>query len=328
MDDTAPIAALEYSSDRNDPAWDRFGLDFAEGGSLVIRDPRRLGGVELDPDESRLGPDAAAITLKPFRAILTASSAPLKARLMDQAKIAGIGNLLADDMLYRSGLAPNRPANSLSDHEQAKLHRSMRRTIKVLGARGGSHTGDLQVERKRGGVCPRCPTVELRRDDVGVAPPTGVPTVRPEPTSTGAPVTVTVRYGRRAMSGLHPVRSLLVALFVVGVLGFGSPVAAQVDGIDAENDVFDANETESTIDAIRYQLWGIAGITGALLVVYIWHTDPARRQRVADRRRSERERAAATALEDLFVLAGEIDVELPADSRAAAAVSSTEPKPD
>ena len=99
--------------------------------------------------------------------ILTTSSAPLKARLIDQAKIAGIGNLLADDMLYRSGLAPNRPANSLSDHEQAKLHRSMRRTIEVLGARGGSHTGDLQDERKRGGVCPRCPTVELCRDDVG-----------------------------------------------------------------------------------------------------------------------------------------------------------------
>ena len=130
------------------------------------------------------------------------------------------------------------------------------------------------------------------------------------------------------MSGLHPVRSLLAALFVVGVLGFGSPVAAQVGGIDAENDVFDANETESTIDAIRYQLWGIAGITGALLVVYIWHTDPARRQRVADRRRSERERAAATALEDMFVLPGEIDDEQPADTRAEAADSSAEPKPD
>ena len=130
------------------------------------------------------------------------------------------------------------------------------------------------------------------------------------------------------MSGLHPVRSLFVALFVVSVLGFGSPVAAQVDGIDAENDVFDANETESTIDAIRYQLWGIAGITGALLVVYIWHTDPARRQRVADRRRSERERAAATALEDMFVLPGEIDDEQPADTRAEVADSSTKPKPD
>jgi hypothetical protein len=121
---------------------------------------------------------------------------------------------------------------------------------------------------------------------------------------------------------------LLVALFVVSVLGFGSPVVAQVDGNAAENDVFDANETESTIDAIRYQLWGIAGITGALLVVYIWHTDPARRQRVADRRRSERERAAATALEDMFVLPGEIDDEQSAATRAEAADSSTELEPD
>ena len=64
VDDTAPIAALEYSSDRDDPAWDRFGLDFAGGGSLVIRDPRRLGGVELDPDESKLGPDAVVIVNK------------------------------------------------------------------------------------------------------------------------------------------------------------------------------------------------------------------------------------------------------------------------
>ena len=129
------------------------------------------------------------------------------------------------------------------------------------------------------------------------------------------------------MSGLHPVRSLLVALFVVNVLGFGSPVAAQVDGIDAENDVFDANETESTIDAIRYQLWGIAGITGALLVVYVWHTDPARRQRVADRRQSEREHAAAAALEDMFVLPGEIEDEQPADTPDGAVDSPTEPEP-
>lgn len=166
VDDTAPIAALEYSSDRDDPAWDRFGLDFVEGGSLVIRDPRRLGGVELDPDESRLGPDAAAVTLKPFRQIVSSSSAPLKARLMDQAKLAGLGNLLADDTLYRAGLAPDRPANSLSDQEIARLHRSMRRSIDQLGRRGGSHTGDLQPHRVRGGVCPKCP-VELLRADVG-----------------------------------------------------------------------------------------------------------------------------------------------------------------
>ena len=131
------------------------------------------------------------------------------------------------------------------------------------------------------------------------------------------------------MSGLHRVRSLLVAtVLVVSVLGAGAPVAAQVDSNGAEDDVFDANETKSTIDAIRYQLWGIAGVTGALLVVYVWHTDPARRQRVADRRRSERERATATALEDMFLLPGEIDDEQPVDTRAETADSSTEPEPD
>lgn len=166
VDEAAPIAALEYATDRDDPAWDRFGVDFVEGGSLVIRDPRRLGGVELDPDESKLGPDAASVTLKPFREIVASSSAPLKTRLMDQAKLAGLGNLLVDDTLYRAGLAPGRPANSLSDQELAKLHRSMRSTIRILGRRGGSHTGVLQPHRVRGGMCPSCDE-ELRRDEIG-----------------------------------------------------------------------------------------------------------------------------------------------------------------
>lgn len=166
VDGGASIEQLEYSSDRNDPAWDRFGLTFRGGGELVIRDPRRLGGVELDPDEGRLGPDAAAVTLKPFRAMLAASTAPLKARLMDQARLAGLGNLLTDEALWRAALDPTRPANSLSDQESARLHRAMRRTIEVLGERGGSHTGDLQPARTRGGRCPK-DGEELRRDDVG-----------------------------------------------------------------------------------------------------------------------------------------------------------------
>lgn len=166
VDEAAPIEALEYSSDRNDPAWDRFGVDFSGGGSLVIRDPRRLGGVELDPDESKLGPDAAAVTRTPFGAIVSGSSAPLKARLMDQAKLAGLGNLLVDETLFRAGLAPDRRANSLADEEISRLHRTMRRTIMVLGERGGSHTGDLQPARVRGGLCPR-DGAELNRADVG-----------------------------------------------------------------------------------------------------------------------------------------------------------------
>lgn len=166
VDGGAPIESLEYSSDRDDPAWDRFGLRFEGGGSLVIRDPRRLGGVELDPDEGRLGPDAAAVTLAPFRAMLWASSAPLKARLMDQSKLAGMGNLLTDEALWRAGLAPDRSADSLDEREVARLHRHMRRTIEVLGERGGSHTGDLQPARQRGGTCPRDGEA-LRREQVG-----------------------------------------------------------------------------------------------------------------------------------------------------------------
>ncbi len=165
VDGGASIDRLEYSSDRNDPAWDRFGLAFA-AGDLVMRDPRRLGGVELDPDETRLGPDAATVTLKPFREILRGSAAPVKARLMDQARLAGMGNLLTDDALWRGGIDPTRPANSLSDTEVARLHRAMRRTLEVLGGRGGSHTGDMQPARVRGGACPKCGE-ELRRDDVG-----------------------------------------------------------------------------------------------------------------------------------------------------------------
>ncbi len=166
VDGGAPIDALEYSSGRDDPAWDRFGLSFQGGGELTIRDPRRLGGVELDPDESRLGPEASTVTLAPFRKILGASTAPLKARLMDQAHLAGLGNLLTDETLWRAGIAPDRVARSLDRDEVARLHRAMRRTIALLGERGGSHTGDLQPARVRGGCCPK-DGAELHRADIG-----------------------------------------------------------------------------------------------------------------------------------------------------------------
>ena len=163
VDGQAAIDRLEYSSDRNDPKWDRFGLDFADGGALRLRDPRRLGGVELDPDEDRLGIDAAAIGAAQLRDLLAGSEAPLKARLLDQARIAGIGNLLADEMLWRAGLDPARPAASLSPAEVRRLHRHLRATLDELGTRGGSHMGDLQEMRSRDGVCPRDGAPLVRR---------------------------------------------------------------------------------------------------------------------------------------------------------------------
>jgi formamidopyrimidine-DNA glycosylase len=155
VDGRPGVEELQYSSHRDLAAWDRFGLALADGGRLRINDPRRLGGVELDPDEGVLGIDAGSLTLGQLRAALGDSTVALKARLMDQGRIGGIGNLLADEILWRAGLDPARPARSLGDDEVRRLHRTIRAVWKELLARGGSHLGRLQAARVPGGRCPR-----------------------------------------------------------------------------------------------------------------------------------------------------------------------------
>ena len=155
VDDQAVIEKLEYSSAREVPEWRRFGLGFADGGTLAIIDPRRLGGVELDPDEARLGPDAFALTSAQLAAALEGSRTPLKARLLDQGRVAGLGNLLVDETLWRTGLDPAREAGSLGQSDLERLAAGIQSTVAELAERGGSHTGDLHLARVRGGSCPR-----------------------------------------------------------------------------------------------------------------------------------------------------------------------------
>jgi formamidopyrimidine-DNA glycosylase len=166
LDGRRGVDRLRHSSARLDHRWRRFGVGFEDGGTLGLRDPRRLGGVELDPREDRLGVDALVVTPRQLGAALSTSEAPLKARLMDQQRIAGLGNLLTDEVLWRAGLDPVRPAGSLSDAERRRLHRHLRSTLRQLMERGGSHTGDLQIARVRGGRCPRDGT-QLERRTVG-----------------------------------------------------------------------------------------------------------------------------------------------------------------
>jgi formamidopyrimidine-DNA glycosylase len=169
VDDRRAIDRLLYSPGEVGEQWVRWRVTFADGGDLSLHDPRRFGRVALDPDEEALGPDAAAVTPAQLRASLAARQGegpPLKARLLDQGRLAGIGNLLVDEILWRAGLSPTRPSASLSGPELRRLHRHLRATLDELAVRGGSHTGDLMDERGPGGRCPRDGT-ELARTTVG-----------------------------------------------------------------------------------------------------------------------------------------------------------------
>lgn len=163
IDGDAAGDPLIYASNRDVAQWRRFGVRFADGGTLALRDPRRLGAVELDPDEDRLGPDAFELTRSQLRDVVHPSRAPVKAVLMDQQRIAGLGNLLTDEALFRAGIDPARRADTLDDDEIVRLHRAVRTTVRTLQRRGGSHTGDHMAARFPGALCPRDGTPMLRR---------------------------------------------------------------------------------------------------------------------------------------------------------------------
>lgn len=148
------------------PGWDRFRLDFEDGGRLVLRDKRRLGRAVLDPDLGGLGPDAAEVSRDAFRERVGRGAAPLKARIMDQSVIAGVGNLLADETLWQAGLDPRRPAGDLDETELDLLRRELRAATRSAIRRGGVHTGEVIPARRRGALCPRC-GAEMARAKIG-----------------------------------------------------------------------------------------------------------------------------------------------------------------
>jgi formamidopyrimidine-DNA glycosylase len=153
VDGAAAGDPLIYASNRDVDGWRRFGVEFADGGSMHLRDPRRLGAVELEPDEARLGPDALTLTLGQLEAVVKRSKAPIKAVLMNQARIAGLGNLLTDEALWRAGIDPARVASTLDEGQRRVLHRAVRATLRTTTRRGGSHTGELP--RDADARCPK-----------------------------------------------------------------------------------------------------------------------------------------------------------------------------
>jgi formamidopyrimidine-DNA glycosylase len=168
-----PIAALAYGASTSGTRFDRWALQVQLDGSddaVLVRlsDPRRLARVLLSPDLSDLGPDATEVDATVLGERLRGRRSPIKAVLLDQAVVAGLGNLLADELLWRCGVAPDRAASSLTGDEVANLAATLPVMLTELSARGGSHRGDLAADlRRAGAVCPLDGTGLVRRSIAG-----------------------------------------------------------------------------------------------------------------------------------------------------------------
>jgi len=126
------------------PRFAKLRLTFDDGGELVMTDARRLGHIRLrddprnEPPISNLGFDALLELPSParFAALLAERGAPMKAVLLDQTFAAGVGNWVADEVLYQARIAPHRRASTLSSAEARRVRSALRRVIAAAVAVG------------------------------------------------------------------------------------------------------------------------------------------------------------------------------------------------
>ncbi|MGH7776285.1 MAG: bifunctional DNA-formamidopyrimidine glycosylase/DNA-(apurinic or apyrimidinic site) lyase [Candidatus Dormibacterales bacterium] len=124
-------------------------FELAGGGELRYSDPRRFGRLLLGGAEElarlgklpRLGPEPLdpAFTARDLGARLAGRRAPLKAVLLDQAVLAGVGSIYADEACFRAGVRPDRAAGRVGPRRVARLHGALRETLReAIGNRGSS----------------------------------------------------------------------------------------------------------------------------------------------------------------------------------------------
>ncbi len=124
------------------PRFTKLRLTFDDGGELVMTDARRLGRIRLrtdpraEPPISELGFDAfrGLPSTAVFSTLLAARAGLIKAVLLDQSFAAGVGNWIADEVLYQARIAPRRRAQSLSPREARRLRAALRSVVRAAVA--------------------------------------------------------------------------------------------------------------------------------------------------------------------------------------------------
>jgi len=156
---------LEWSSDGERHQHDRI-VFICQGGELRYRNMRKFGGVWLARDEREyrkatgaLGPDAQALDREEFERLLRDRRGEIKAALMDQRLLAGVGNLLSDEILWRARVNPRARASSLSAARRQALWEALRSSLRESIPAGRVPHGPrwlTRVRDEREPTCPRC----------------------------------------------------------------------------------------------------------------------------------------------------------------------------
>lgn len=143
-----------------------------EGGELRYNNMRRFGGIWLARDERErdgvtgpLGPDAIDLDREQFDRLIERRRGGIKAALMDQRLIAGIGNLLADEILWRACVHPSTPVSKLGGRKRPELYTALHAAVTESIRYGRVPHGErwlTRVRDERHPLCPRCGTPLLR----------------------------------------------------------------------------------------------------------------------------------------------------------------------
>jgi formamidopyrimidine-DNA glycosylase len=167
--------ALAWSSTEADRHIHDRVIFVCEGGELRYNNMRRFGGVWLAADaEERtrvtgpLGPDAADLSSQDFAALLANRRGGIKAALMDQRLIAGIGNLMSDEILWRARVRPSVPLQKLGARRRQQIYEALSAVVGESSRYGRVPHGQrwlTRVRDSRAAACPRCGTA-LRRGTV------------------------------------------------------------------------------------------------------------------------------------------------------------------
>ncbi|MGD2245494.1 MAG: DNA-formamidopyrimidine glycosylase family protein [Candidatus Aminicenantes bacterium] len=154
-----------FKKEEQRPAHGRFLIDFSNGYHLAYISQRMLGEVGLVEDaekyirQKKLGPDALDINHEGFMGILKERKGSIKSSLMNQKWIAGIGNIYADEILFRSRVHPETKVNRLSRGKREEIFQSMKSVLKTaIDCQADPRqmpSSYLLTHRKKGQRCPR-----------------------------------------------------------------------------------------------------------------------------------------------------------------------------